>query len=203
MTLDEVWLGGERQMLRLMSKSFSWSSKITLVTFILALFFSALSSIFGDGSGLMLSLIVVFIFILIGIIADTVGLAAATSKEQHFHSMAAKKITGAKEAAFISKNAPLFSSFFNDVMGDIAGIVSGAASTAVVMQLAFIFSAHDRPFLFLLLSIVITSIIAALTVGGKAICKTVAIYKSTTIIFFLGKVLYYINKLKKIIPFRK
>lgn len=183
-------------MLKLIMKSVPWSSKITLATFGLAFIFSIISTIFSEGSGLLLSLLVVFVFIVIGIIGDTVGLAAATAKEAHFHAMASKKIKGAKEAAYISQNAPLFSSFFNDVVGDIAGIVSGAASGAVVYQFAALMKTGNGSPTFIMISVILTSIIAALTVGGKAVCKTIAIYKSTDIIMFTGKVMYFGKALK-------
>lgn len=181
--------------------SLHWSTKITLLTFTLALLFSVFSITLSEGTNLLLSLITVLMFILIGIIADTVGLAAATATESHFRAMASKKIKGAKEAAYIAKNAPMFSSLFNDVLGDIAGIISGAASAAVVIQLAFFIRTSEGAFLYILISIILTSVIAALTVGGKAVCKTVAIYQSTSIILHTGKVLYYINLIKR--PFHK
>lgn len=184
-------------MYKLIKNSIPWSSKITLATFILALIFSGVSTFFREGFGLILSTLIVVIFILIGIIGDTVGLSAATANEARFHSKAAKKVPGAKEAAYISKNAPLFSSFFNDVMGDIAGIVSGAASVSVVLQIALIMQASNNSFLFIIISVVVTSFIAALTVGGKAICKTIAIEKSTEIIMFTGKVIYVGKTIKR------
>lgn len=190
-------------MLRLLHESIPWSSKISLLTFGLAIIFSIISTIFRSGSSLLLSLFVVLFFILIGIIGDTIGLAAATSKEVHFHAMASKKVKGAKEAAYISKNAPVFSSFFNDVVGDIAGIVSGAASTAVVFQAAKILNTTNGSFLFIFLTVVLTSIIAALTVGGKAICKTIAIYQSTNIIMFTGKSFYYVNRFLRFFSFKR
>lgn len=194
-------------MIRLLHESLHWSSKISLLTFGLAIVFSVVSTIFRSGSSLLLSLLVVLLFILIGIIGDTVGLAAATSKEHHFHAMASNKVNGAKEAAYISKNAPVFSSFFNDVVGDIAGIVSGAASTAVVFQAAKILNTSNGSFLFIIITVLLTSVIAALTVGGKAICKTIAIYQSTNIIIFTGKCLYYCNRFLALFgfdrPYRK
>src|SRR5699024_12530318 len=49
----------------------------------------------------------------------------------------------------------------------------------------------------LILSIVLNSLIAALTVGGKAFGKYFAIHSSTHIILFAGKIVYFIeNKLK-------
>ncbi|KGX87584.1 hypothetical protein [Pontibacillus litoralis] len=186
-------------MLKQLRQSMHWSSKISLLTFTLALFFSTLSTLFREGSTLFLSLLIVFLFILIGVIADTVGLAAATAKEHHFHAMASKKVRGAKEAAYISKNAPLFSSFFNDVIGDIAGIVSGAASTAVVFQMTAILNTSEGSILFIVITVLLTSVIAALTVGGKALCKTIAIYQSTNIVLYTGKCLYILKAIKSVI----
>ncbi|MGM7703111.1 hypothetical protein ACSVDE_15370 [Pseudalkalibacillus sp. Hm43] len=190
-------------MLKLLHESIPWSSKISLLTFGLAIIFSLVSTLFRSGSSLLVSMFVVLLFILIGIIGDTIGLAAATSKEVHFHAMASKKVTGAKEAAYISKNAPVFCSFFNDVVGDIAGIVSGAASTAVVFQAAKIINTTEGSVLFIIITVILTSIIAALTVGGKAICKTIAIYQSTNIIIFTGKCIYFGNRLVQLFMFKQ
>lgn len=185
-------------MLRKIKESIPWSSKIGLFTFCLAFIFSTLSTVFGEASPLLISLAIVATFIIIGIIADTIGLAAATAKEPHFHALASKKISGAKEATYITKKAPLFSSFFNDVMGDIAGIVSGAASTAVVFQLSTLLQTSEGSLIFIVVSVLLTSLIAALTVGGKALCKTMAIYKSTNIILYTGKVMYFLKKIQNL-----
>lgn len=56
----------------------------------MAFLFSFVSTLFQEGTGLLLSLFIVFVFIMIGIIGDTIGLAAATSKERYFHAIAAK-----------------------------------------------------------------------------------------------------------------
>lgn len=94
-------------------------------------------------------------------------------------------MTGAKESIVIVRNADRFASFCNDVIGDIAGIVSGTAAALVVTQLVDVFNT-GRP----TLSIVLTSIVAALTVGGKAFGKTLAMTKSTQIILFAGKLAF-------------
>lgn len=186
-----------------MRQSLEWSSKIGLLTFGMAFLFSFVSTLFQEGAGLLLSLFIVFVFIMIGIIGDAIGLSAATSKEKHFHAMAAKKIKGAKEAACIAKKAPVFSSLFNDVVGDIAGIVSGAASTAVVFQLAKLIQTSEGSFYFIFISVILTSIIAALTVGRKAICKTIAIYHSTRILLFTGKLIYYTKSITNMFNIHK
>lgn len=111
--------------------------------------------------------------------------------------MAAEKVNGAKEAVYIVRNADRFASFCNDVIGDISGIVSGTASAIVVLQIAALVHSPEGSPGQIALSTLLTSIVAALTVGGKAIGKTFAINSSTKIIFFVGKVLYLLeNKLK-------
>ncbi|TRM10557.1 hypothetical protein FH966_01825 [Lentibacillus cibarius] len=189
-------------MMKLIRSSIPWSSKIMLTTFIMALFFSFMSSLFREGAGLVISLTIVLVFILIGIIGDTIGLASATAKEEYFRAMASKKIKGAKEATYITRNAPLFSSFFNDVVGDIAGIVSGAASTSVVFQLGRMINTTEGSLGFIAISVLLTSLIAAVTVGGKAVCKTIAIYKSTPIILFTGKILYMFKVVRHVLTFQ-
>jgi hypothetical protein len=114
-------------------KSIGWSAKITVLTVVLAALFATLSTLFLSNSSIFIGMGVVFFFISFGIISDTIGLSAAAAKEIPFHSMASKKIRGAREAVHICKNAEVFSSFFNDVVGDISGIVSGTASAAVVL----------------------------------------------------------------------
>ncbi|WP_077319280.1 hypothetical protein [Virgibacillus proomii] len=71
-------------MIRRMRQSLEWNSKISLLTFGMVFLFSFVSTLFQEGTGLLLSLFIVFVFIMIGIIGDTIGLAA-------FHAIAAKK----------------------------------------------------------------------------------------------------------------
>ncbi|WLR43081.1 hypothetical protein LC087_02395 [Bacillus carboniphilus] len=83
-------------------------------------------------------------------------------------------------------------------MGDIAGIVSGAATTSAVIQLARLIANDNNFWQSMILTILLTSLVASFTVGGKAICKTIAIYQSTNIIYYTGKVLYYLQVISPI-----
>src|SRR5690625_6633416 len=83
--------------------------------------------------------------------------------------MCAKKVGGDKEAVSITKNADKFASFCNDVIGDITGIISGSALTVVMIEIMNINNIEEESLLQIGLSVFLTSIIAALTVGGKAI----------------------------------
>jgi CBS domain containing-hemolysin-like protein len=174
-------------------KSLGWSTKITVLTIFLAGIFATLSTIFLSNSSIIFGMAIVLFFISLGIISDTVGLSAAAAKEIPFHAMASKKIKGAREAVHICKNAEVFSSFFNDVVGDISGIVSGTATASVVLQLSLMAGQSDNSNYYFVTAVIFTSVVAGLTVGGKALCKTLAIRGSTEIIFTMGKMIYFLE----------
>src|SRR5699024_8573552 len=108
-----------------------------------------------------------------------------------------EKVSGAKEAVIIIKNADKFSSFCNDVIGDISGIISGSATAVVILQIANILQQPEGSSVEDILYELLTSIVAALTVGGKALDKYFAINASTQIMMLAGKVTTLLqNKLK-------
>ncbi|WP_163969955.1 hypothetical protein [Oceanobacillus halotolerans] len=169
--------------------SIKFSISIAVITFVLAAIFSIISSsILGDVIWLV-GLLIVFLIVLLGVVFDMLGIAATAASETPFHAMAAEKVNGAKESIVIVRNADKFASFCNDVIGDISGIISGTASAIVVLQISMIFGNGDGSTLQIVLQVIITSLVAALTVGGKAVGKFLAIHYSTTIIFFSGKVI--------------
>src|SRR5690625_4480506 len=107
------------------NRSIKFSLTIAVITLVLAAAFSVISSSILSHVSWVIGLIIVFIIVLIGIFFDMLGIASTAAKEAPFHAMAAEKVNGAKEAVVIIKNADKFSSFCNDVIGDISGIVSG------------------------------------------------------------------------------
>ncbi|WP_202076725.1 hypothetical protein [Caldalkalibacillus salinus] len=171
-----------------------WSSAIAVITLVLAAIFSILSSFILSGVTVATGMLVVFIIVWIGVVFDTIGLAAAAADEIPFHSMASEKVIGAKQAISICRNADRFSSFCNDVIGDISGIVSGTASTIVVLELVAELGYAQHATLQTFVAVLFTSVVAAMTVGGKAFGKTVAINYSTHIILFVGKVFYHLDQ---------
>lgn len=149
-----------------------------------------LSIIFNFGSQFMLEFllptalkfVLLIIIILIGIFFDIIGVAAAAATEGPCHAKAATKMLGAKQAVRIVRNADRVSSFCNDVVGDICGILSGAIATAILFEL-LVNSSETRE---LLLSTVLTACVAGLTVGGKAAGKTMAIGHANDIVLRVG-----------------
>src|SRR5699024_11506879 len=115
------------------------------------------------------------------------GVVVTEAKEQLVNTMDVDKDVGAKEGVSISKNADKFDSFCYDVIGDITGIISGSALNVVMIEIMNINNIEEESLLQIGLSVFLTSIIAALTVGGKAIGKYMAMNSSTEIIIIAGK----------------
>ncbi|MDE5943794.1 MAG: hypothetical protein K2H30_06280 [Clostridia bacterium] len=113
---------------------------------------------------------------------DLLANAIISCKPEAFHAMASKKIKGAKRAVSFCRNATKLSSIFADVIGDICGIVSGAAGAALIVHFAFSGKIYE-----LIASIGVSAVIGALTVGGKAIFKHFAIKYNKQIVFGFAK----------------
>ena len=126
-----------------------------------------------------------FFFIALGIVFDMIGIAAASATEKEFHSMAAHRVRGAKEAVWMTRNAEKVSSICNDVVGDICGIVSGATGALIVANI----TAGMNGVQVVLISLLITGMISALTIGGKAAGKGVAIAFSSRVLSICGRIL--------------
>jgi hypothetical protein len=154
---------------------------ITILTFFTSLVFSLISNILSENMDVISATLVVVTIILIGIMFDMLGVAVATADETPFHSMASSKVRGSKESLFIIRRAGIFSTIFNDVIGDVAGIVSGAATAGIVAKLILTYNVNG-----LVASIILSSMVAALTVGGKAIAKTIAMNNSNEIVYKIG-----------------
>ncbi len=164
-------------------KKDNWIYKVFLMTFFLSLIFSFASNIITSNANLILMILITIMVIAIGIIFDMIGTASLTSSEVTFHAKSSRKIKGAKESLSLIKNSVKVSSICNDVIGDICGIISGSLGAMVAISLAKILNNNIT-----LASIIVSSIISSLTVGGKAIFKQVAIKNCDNIVFIVGKI---------------
>lgn len=155
-----------------------WIITISIITFFISLCFSFLGEVIIPNVHLIISIILVFTFIILGIIFDMIGISVTVADAKTFNSMATKKIKGARLAVKFIKNAEKVSSFCNDVIGDICGIISG--STGITIAIIISNTTHLPS---LITSLLTTAIIASLTIGGKAIGKSFAINKSNVILY--------------------
>lgn len=87
------------------------------------------------------------------------------------------------------RNADRVASFCNDVVGDICGTVSGALGAAIVFQVVLNHPGFNES----ILSIIMTGLVAALTVSGKALGKKKAIAEADHIVFRVGQALAWME----------
>jgi len=164
--------------------NYNWIIKITAITFGISLVFSLMSETIIPNVNIFISLILLLIFIGLGILFDIVGVSITVADQKTFNSMATKNVKGAKLAVKLIKNAEKVSSFCNDVIGDICGIISGSTSASIAIMLSSKFNWN-----ILIVSLIITALVASMTIGGKAIGKSIAINRSNSIIFRFSSIL--------------
>jgi len=174
------------------NNNIKWIITITIIAFIISFFFSLISEIILSKVGLILGIVILLLFIIIGIIFDMIGVAVTAGRESPLNAMSAKKIKGAKKAVSFKKNADKVSSFCNDVIGDICGIISGSAGVTITTLLSKTYKLD-----ILWVGLIITGLIASLTIGGKAICKSIAMKKSNEIVYLTAKVISIFEKNKR------
>lgn len=159
-----------------------WISIIVLVAFLISFGLSFVAEITIPNIGLWLGIVVTLFFVFSGILFDIIGVSVTTADEAVFHSMNSRRVKGANVAVKFKKNADKVSTFCCDVIGDICGIISGAAATTIAAQLVTKFGFNP-----LITSLTIAATISSLTIGGKAIGKSFAINKSDIILYEFAK----------------
>ena len=175
------------------SRTIRWVVTVFLVTLVVSGMISLISDEVMASSGLLAAFAILLAIVFLGIIFDIIGMAVATASEKPFHSMAARKVPGAQEAIRLLRNAERVSSICNDVVGDICGVVSGSASaTIAALILSHVDTVWPRA-----VSLGMSALVAGLTVGGKAIGKTIAVNSCTQIVHLVGRFLHTLNRFKK------
>ena len=161
----------------------NWIIKILIMAFVISFSLSFVSQMTIPNLSIFWGIIVTLIFIMIGVLFDIIGVAVTSADEKVFHSMNSRQVRGAKVAVKFKKNADKVSSFCNDVIGDICGIVSGAAATTIAIGISNTFE-----FNLLFTNLIVAAIVASLTIGGKAMGKSFAINKSDIILYEFAKI---------------
>jgi CBS domain containing-hemolysin-like protein len=162
--------------------NWKWIITIVCISFLISFGFSFICQMTIPNLSLVVGILVTLFFVFLGILFDIIGVSVTSADEAVFHSMNSRKVKGADVAVTFKKNAEKVSSFCCDVIGDICGIISGAAGTTITAILV-----EQYQFNLLLTGLVIAAIIASLTIGGKAIGKSFAINKSAIILYEFAK----------------
>lgn len=168
---------------------YSWIIIVTILAFLISIAFSFVSEAIIPNVNSIIAIIMILIFIGLGIIFDMVGIAITVADLSTFNSMATKRVRGASIAVKLIKNSEKASSFCNDVIGDICGIVSGSAGVALASIIASKYNIN-----IFMPTLIVTAVVASITIGGKALGKQAAINKSTYILFKFSQVVSYFYK---------
>lgn len=183
-----------------MSKNDPQSQKNKQRRWVLTVFFSTIvisgtislaSDAVMENSNTFVAFLILLLIVFVGIVFDIIGMAVATADEKPFHAMAARKVKGARECIMLLRNAERVSSVCNDVVGDICGVVSGSASATIAAQVL----SRVEFGLPELVSLLMSSLVAALTVGGKAVGKGFAVRSCTDIVYHAGQGIAFLKSL--------
>ncbi len=165
---------------------------VAFITFFMALLVSLGSeALVRAVNSVLVAFSLLLVIIFLGIFFDIIGTAVTAAELPPFNARAAKKIFGAKQGVKLIHNADIVANFCNDVIGDIAGTLSGAIGAGIVVSLVRQFAVIDLA----LAGAVMTSLIAALTVGGKAMGKKLAVNNADNIISKAAKVVAWLEQL--------
>lgn len=166
---------------------------VFLSTILISALVTLCSNLIFENSGLWIAFLVLLLIVVIGIVFDMIGVAVTAADETPFHSMASRRIPEATEAIHLLRNAAKVGSVCNDVIGDICGVVSGSAaaviSANVIAATGLSWSTG--------VSVLLSALVAGLTVGGKAAGKSVAIRNSTKIVKLTAKVLHTLKSVPR------
>ncbi len=176
-----------------------WTLLITVVTFFISIFMSFFSNETIGNASIVVSFLIVFGIIIISILFDLVGTAATAADEAPFHSMASRKLYGAKQAIRLIRNADKVSNFCNDVVGDICSVISGTAAAFIIYK----FMGEGNNAQNSIFGLSITAMVASLTVGGKSLGKSIALHNSNYIIYKVAVITNFLSGKIRFVKFKK
>lgn len=172
-----------------------WPIKVLILSFSLSMLFGILSEMVLSGATIVLSVIIILIFVFIAMVSDMIGVAITASNAQPFRAMASKKVRGAKEALKLLAKSDRVSSICCDVIGDVCGILAGAAGASISVLLIV----QNSNALNIIIASLVSATVASLTIFAKALGKKYSINNSEKIVLMVGKFfsLFAIQKKKK------
>ena len=161
----------------------SWGLTILVLSFLLSVLFSFLTEIAINDSSVYVCLAVLVVLLILNVGCDVIANAVLSCDVDGFNAMASRKIRGARRAVTFCKHAEKIASIFSDVIGDICGIVSGSAGAVLAAMFVFAEGSWEG----MMVSILVSAVIGALTVGGKAFGKPISIKYNSKIAFAFAK----------------
>ena len=164
-----------------------WIFTIFFITVLISAVMSLISTNLLSSATLGVSFVILICIIAIGIVFDIIGVAVTAADEKPFHSMASRKVPEATQALKLIRNAGRVSSFCNDVIGDICGVISGSAAAVIAARAVLGMESTKAT----IVTLGMSALVAAVTVGGKAVGKTFAMGGSVQVVRTTAKVICF------------
>jgi len=190
----------ENQMIRVLSnkkdkpkRNVKWLIEVFVISLGLSILFALISELMLAHSSLGLALILIFLLMIANVFFDIIAMAVTACSIKPFLELSKKNQKGADVAIKMVKNADKVSCICGDVVGDICGILCGAGGVTITAILLTCFPGVNS----LILSLLLNSVIASITITAKAIGKSYALNHSTQIVMFVAKKLIFLSKKTK------
>ncbi len=167
-------------------RQYRWAFKMFIVSICLSSLFSLLSHSVLSSLGAVMACFMIAFFIFLSVIFDMIGIAVASADEDFFKKLVQANVLGSEVALRLKKNSEKVCSFCADVVGDICGILSGAGGACVILSISQNIS---QPSVVIIVSTLVSSLIAGLTILFKALMKGKAIKNADKIILRIGRLM--------------
>jgi CBS domain containing-hemolysin-like protein len=173
---------------------YRWAFRMFFISISLSVFFGFLSQTVLSNLGILFASIGIMFFIFVSVIFDMVGIAVASADIDVFEKWKNENIKGARVGLKLCINSEKVCSFCADVVGDICGTLCGAGGACIIA--AATKNAADGNMV-VIVSVLMSAVIAGLMIFFKAIMKSRALKNSNKIILKIGRIfekLFYREK---------
>ena len=172
--------------------STKWAFKVFILSISLSIIFSLVSQSLLPSLSPFFSIFVIVFFVFVSVIFDMVAVAFTSINKEQLDKF--KNENGYVMAVKLCERADKVASFGGDVVGDICGILSGAGGVSLVVNM----NIQDTN-LNLVVTCLVSSLIAGITIFCKAIMKTYALQNCEQIAIMTGAYLEasFFNRMRK------
>lgn len=160
----------------------NWAFKTFILSIFLSIFFSVFSQSLFPKLTFVFSIFIIVFFIIVSVFFDMINVAVTSIDIKQLEKFSEQR--GYKTAVKLCENTEKVSSFCGDVVGDICSILSGAGGVSLVVNMHI----QDADIYFIMTCLV-SSIIAGLTIFGKAIMKNYAVERCDAVMMKTGALL--------------
>lgn len=162
--------------------SWRWTYKVLILSICLSVVFSIVSQSLFPALPITLSVFIIFFFIAVSVIFDMVAVAITSLELDKLELHKDEKHYKTVLKLFLNREK--VSSFCGDVVGDICGILSGAGGVSLVLNMHI-----SDPSIDFLVTCLVSSLIAGITIFGKAIMKSYSVTNCESVVFNTAKLL--------------